>query len=229
MLRDKILELKENIMKYAAIVREMIDCSFEGLPQKDPRLARRAIDELEPLVNQREVELDEECIKALALFQPEAKDLRMVMMISKMVNDIERMGDKAVNIAESVLELIGKPLVKPLIDLPRMKEECLSMLDDSLTAFVNEDAGLAYEVLKRDDIVDQLRDQVLRELITYMISDASTIERSLHLLRIARNLEKIADLTSNLCEEVIYIKEGRVVKHDPVIEKSHLSKDDNCK
>ncbi len=213
MLEQRVSELKKKIIKYASLVREMTEKSFSGLISRDPANARQVIDDLESRVNALEVELDEECINLIALYQPEAKDLRIVMMISKMVNDLERMGDKAVNIAESVLYLYDKPPVKPYVDLPRMLEETVRMLDDSITAFVNEDLDLADKVLERDDIVDQLRDQNLRELITYMVSDPKTIERSLYLLRIGRNLEKIADLTSNICEEVIYIKEGRNVKH----------------
>lgn len=213
MISDKINQLKEHVIRYSAVVRDMVDSAFNGLLEKDTAMANRVIHEIEPLVNKTEVELDEECINAVALYQPEAKDLRIVMMISKMVADLERIGDKATNIAESVLYLADKPTVKPYVDLPRMKQETMSMLDDAISAFVSEDTQLAYNVLYRDDIVDNLRDQILRELITYMMSDGGVIERSLHLLRIARNLEKIADLTSNICEEVIYIKEGRNVKH----------------
>lgn len=213
MLEHRIDELKKKIIKYSSQVREMTEKSFSGLLDKNDRNAKEVIERLEPAVNEQETVLDEECINIIALYQPEAKQLRIVMMISKMVNDLERMGDKAVNIAESVLYLYDKPPVKPYVDLPRMLEETVQMLDDSIAAFVNEDTDLAMKVLERDDVVDQLRDQNLRELITFMISDPATIERSLHLLRIARNLEKIADLTSNICEEVIYIKEGRNVKH----------------
>lgn len=216
MLEHRLNDLKKKIIKYASLVREMTEKSFAGLIEKTDKKAREVIDVLEEKVNGDEVMLDEECINLIALYQPEAKDLRIVMMISKMVNDLERMGDKAVNIAESVIYLYDKPPVKPYVDLPRMLDETVRMLDDSIAAFVNEDTALAYQVLERDDIVDNYRDQNLRELITFMISDPSTIERSLHLLRIARNLEKIADLTSNICEEVIYIKEGRNVKHHKI-------------
>jgi phosphate transport system protein len=213
MLEHRIQDLKKKIIKYASQVREMTEKSFSGLVDRTDKNAKEVIGPLEHAVNQQETVLDEECINLIALYQPEAKQLRIVMMISKMVNDLERMGDKAVNIAESVIYLHDKPPVKPYVDLPRMLDITVSMLDDSIAAFVNEDIDLAVKVLERDDEVDLLRDQNLRELITFMISDPSTIERSLHLLRIARNLEKIADLTSNICEEVIYIKEGRNVKH----------------
>ena len=134
-------------------------------------------------------------------------------MILKMNNDLERIGDLAVNIAESSLFLMGKPPVKPLIDLPRMAEEVMLMLRNSILAFINEDTELAIEVCKHDDMVDALRDQIYRELITYMMSDPSTIERALHLMRISRNLERIADLATNICEDAIYTAEGKVIKH----------------
>ena len=213
MLAERIADLKKRIVKYAALVREMIEKSVDSLILIDEKMARDVIEIYEPKVNEEDLSIDEECITVIALYQPEAKPLRSVMMISKMVSDLERMGDKAVNIAESSLDIMHQPRVKPLIDIPRMKEETIKMLDDSMAAFLNEDAALANKVLESDDTVDDLRDQVLRELITYMVADPRVIEQSLHLLRIARNLEKIADITSNLCEEVIYIKEGRVVKH----------------
>lgn len=213
MLADKITDLKRTIVKYSILVREMIEKSVMSLLDDNECLAKEVIEVYEPKVNEGELQIDEECIALIALYHPEAKSLRIVMMIAKMVNDLERMGDKAVNIAESALALINKPRVKPYIDIPRMKDETIRMLDDSLSAFVNEDTTLAYDVLNRDDTVDELRDQIIRELITYMAADTKVIDPSLHLLRIARNLEKIADITSNICEEVIYIKEGKVVKH----------------
>jgi phosphate transport system protein len=219
MIREKIDQLKEHVIRYSSVVREMVDTAFNGLLETNPELATKVIEEFEPRVNQIEIELDEECINAIALYQPEAKDLRIVMMISKMVADLERIGDKATNIAESVLPLVAQPALKPFVPLPQMKQETLKMLDDAISAFVNEDIQLAYNVLYRDDVVDKLRDQILRELISFMMSDSTVIERSLHLLRIARNLEKIADLTSNLCEEVIYIKEGRNIKHTTELSK----------
>ncbi len=214
MLEGKIIELKEKIIQYATLVKKMIELSVESVIKRDEALAREVIDVYEPRVNEEEITLDDECIHVIALYHPEAKFLRIVMMIAKMVSDLERMGDNAVNIAESALYLCDKPKVKPFIDIPRMTEETLKMLDDSITSIVNEDSDLALNVCKRDDVVDDLRDQITRELITFMLSDASTIERSLYLLRVARSLEKIADVSTNICEEVIYIKEGKVVKHN---------------
>ncbi len=213
MLEQQINVLKEKITKVSAIVREMIDHSVKALIDRNASMAKRVITELEPLVNRSEIEIDEDCISLIARYQPEAKLLRFVMMISKMVSDLERMGDHAVNIAESTIFLIDRPPVKPLLDLPQMCIETIKMMDDSISSFLNEDAKLAYEVLPRDDIVDDYRDQILRELITYMVSNAALIEPSIQLIRITENLEKIADITSNICEEVIYIKEGKIVMH----------------
>jgi phosphate transport system protein len=213
MLEEKINEIKQKMTKYAALVSDMVRKAVDSVIQKSYDLAMRVIEEYEPKVNETEITMDEECINFIARFQPEAKSLRMVMMMAKMVSDLERIGDKAVNIAESALYLYDKPFVKPFIDIPRMTDETLLMLNDSINSIVNEDSELACDVLKRDDIVDGLRDQILRELITYMAAAPETIERSLHLLRVARNLEKIADITTNICEEAVYIKEGKVVKH----------------
>jgi phosphate transport system protein len=213
MLEEQVDELKQKIVKTASIVREMIENSVNALIHRDAPMAKRVITELEVLVNQAEIDIDEECIVLIARYHPEAKFLRCIMMISKMVSDLERMGDHAVNIAESSIYLIDRPPVKPLIDLPHMLGETTAMFDKSITSFLNDDSKLAYEVLPVDDIVDDYRDQILRELITYMVSNATIIEASIQLIRIAENLEKIADVTSNICEEVIYIKEGKIVMH----------------
>jgi len=130
-----------------------------------------------------------------------------------MNNDLERIADMAENISESALFLIERPMVKPLIDLPKMAEETMRMLKDSIDSFIKNDPKLAKSVCERDDVVDAYRDQILRELVTYMISDPTTIERALHLERISRNLERIADLATNIGEDVIYIVEGKVIKH----------------
>jgi phosphate transport system protein len=134
-------------------------------------------------------------------------------MIMKMGNDLERMGDHAVNIAQSGTYLIERPPVKPYIDVPRMADLTVSMLKDSIIAFIDEDAGLAAAVCERDNQVDALRDQLFRELVTYMVSDSSTIERALHLTRVAGNLERVADLSTNICEDVIFMVKGEVIKH----------------
>ena len=137
-------------------------------------------------------------------------------MVLKMNNDLERVADEAVNISESALFLLDKPEVKPLIDIPRMAEEAAKMLTDSLKALINEDIQLAYNVCERDDIVDGLRDQICRELLTFMMADPTVIEPSMRLIRISRSLERIADLSTNICEDVIYMAEGKMTKHGQI-------------
>ena len=213
MLSKEMEELKTKFLDEAYLAIKMVKKSIEGLVKEQEELLQEVIEELEPVMNDTEIEIDEKCINIIALFQPKASVLREVMMIYKMNNDMERIGDLAVNISESALYLIKRPKVKPLIDIPRMAEEATKMLEDSVKSFLENDSKLAKDVCERDDIVDGLRDQIIRELITYMTSDLSTIERSLHLMRITKNLERVADLATNIGEDVIYIVEGKVIKH----------------
>ncbi len=213
MLRNKILLLKEKITEMATLVEDMLEEAKAGLLNKDGNLLKTVIEKKEPVVNSMEVETDEFCTEIIALYEPKASDLRFVLTALKMNNDLERIADHAVNISESGLFLIERPQVKPLIDIPRMADEAISMIKDSIMAFLQGDAKLAREVLQRDDVVDSLRDQIIRELLTYMASDPSTIERSLELIRIAHNLERAADLATNLSEDVIFMVEGKIIKH----------------
>ncbi len=213
MLKEKILSLKERLLEMAYLVEKMIEKSIKGLVEKREEILKGVIERDEPVVNQIEIEIDELCTELIALYEPKAKDLRIVLMVMKMNNDLERIGDHAVNISESSLYLIERPPVKPLIDIPRMAETTIGMLRDSVDSFIKENPKLAKDVLERDDMVDGLRDQILRELITYMISEPGTIERSLHLIRISQNLERAADLSTNISEDVIFMVEGRIVKH----------------
>jgi phosphate transport system protein len=213
LLEEKINELKKRLVDYTSLVMSMVEKSIKGLVEKKVEILTGIIEKDEPNANDFEIELDEICITLIVKFQPRAIDLRTILMIAKMSNDLERIADHAVNISQSALYLIEIPLVKPLIDIPRMADEVIKMLNDGINSFINENPQLAKNVCERDSVVDALRDQVLRELITYMISDATTIERSLHLLNITKNLERIADLSTNICEEVIFAVEGRVIKH----------------
>lgn len=213
MLEEKLVTLKGRLIEYASLVEKMIDLSIEGLLRKDATHLDEVIKVFEPKANDMEIEIDEECISLIAQFQPKAGDLRTIHTIMRMNNDLERMGDHAVNICESALFLLERPAVKPLIDIPRMAELSASMLKDSIASFIEEDSKMAKQVCERDERVDELGEQVLRELITYMSSDTTTIERSLHLLRISRNLERIADLSTNICEDTIFMVDGRVIKH----------------
>ncbi len=213
MIEDRLPALKRELTEYGGLVEAMIKKSIKGLIVKDPALLREVIDKDEPLANTAEISLDDHCTTLIAQYQPIARDLRTVLMILKMNSDLERMGDHAVNIAESAAFLVERAPVKPLLDIPRMAEEVVKMVNDSLVSFINEDAKLARSVCERDDVVDSLARQILRELVTYMSADPATIERSLHLLDIAGNLERIADLSTNVGEDVIFMVEGRVIKH----------------
>lgn len=213
MLKGRLDELKEKLMFSGSLVEAMIEKTIRGLIQGEKGVLLEVIEQDEPKENELEVQIEEICIHLTARYQPQAGDLRTIMMVSKINNDLERMADEAVNMAEAALFLIERPEVKPLIDIPRMAQETEEMMRDSLNSFVNEDTKLAKSVCERDDIVDGLRDQILRELVTFMASDPSTIERSIHLIRISRSLERIADLSTNICEDVIYMVEARTIKH----------------
>jgi phosphate transport system protein len=205
--------LRKELIEYAAYVEAMIEKSINGLLRRDKKLLTELIEHDEPKANDVEIAIEEMAISMIAQFQPKAKDLRTVLMILKINNDLERAADHAVNTAESALFLIDQPQLKPLIDTPKMAQETIDMLKDSINAFINEDSPLAYAVCERDSVVDALANQILRELIVYMVNDPSTIERALHLLKVSRNLERIADLSTNICEDVIFMVDGKVIKH----------------
>ena len=178
MFYEKLNKLKEKIIEQGNLVESMIEKSIRGLINKDKALLLEVIQIDEPRTNEAEIEIDEMCINLIARFQPTAQDLRTIIMILKMNNDLERIADMAENISESALFLIERPMVKPLIDLPKMAEETMRMLKDSIDSFIKNDPKLAKSVCERDDVVDAYRDQILRELVTYMISDPTTIERA---------------------------------------------------
>jgi phosphate transport system protein len=212
-IEEKINELKKTLITYAELIQRMVETSTKGLSDKDESLLKQIIEKNEQRANEYEIEIDEMCTTLIVTLQPKAIDLRTILMIQKINNDLERIGDHAVNISQSALVLIDQPLVKPLIGIPRMAEEAKQMINDAISAFINKDPLLAKEVCERDSVVDSLRDQIIRELITYMVADASTIPRALHLLNISKNLERIADLSTNICEDVIFLVEARVIKH----------------
>ncbi|MCM8817749.1 MAG: phosphate signaling complex protein PhoU [Candidatus Omnitrophica bacterium] len=213
MIENRLQEIKQKLIEFSLLTEKMIEDSIEGLLKKNSQLLKHVVEIDEPQTNSFELELEELCIETIAQFAPKASHLRTILMILKINNDLERMGDHAVNICGGGLVVIERPEVKPLIDIPRMAELTVKMLRDSLKAYIDQDSLLAKQVCKRDEDVDNLRNQILRELVTYMINDPTTIERSLHLLRIAQNLERIADLSTNVCEDVVFMVEGKVIKH----------------
>lgn len=213
MLAQKIVILREKLFNQASLVEEMVAKSVRALIEKNESLAKEIIEKDEPKINDLEIEIEEEAINLMALYQPEASDLRTLVMIIKINNDLERIGDHAVNIAERALNLISKPLIKPLIDIPRMAEKSCKMLKESLDAFANNDDKLAVRVCKSDSEVDALLDQITRELLTYMMEDPSTINRALDLILISRNLERIGDLATNIAEDAVFAAKGDIIKH----------------
>ena len=205
-------ELKENLLKMAVLVEETIRDAVQSLVKRDSELANQVF-QREKEINEMELVIDEMCLRLLALRQPMAVDLRFITSAMKIITDLERMGDQAVNIAERALSLNQEPQLKPYIDLPRMAEIAQSMVKDVLDAFVNGDSRLARSVCERDDIVDGLNDQVFRELLTFMISDPQTITRAVHLMIVGRCLERIADHATNIAEDLIFMLDARVIKH----------------
>ena len=205
-------ELKKNLLKMAAWVEEAISQAVQSLVKRDSELAKKTFAG-ENRINRLEIEIDEMCLKLLALRQPMAADLRFITAAMKIITDLERIGDQAVNIAERAISLNEEPQLKPYIDIPRMAEIAQSMVKDVLDAFVNRDSKLARLVCERDDLVDGLNDQVFRELLTYMISDPKTITRAVHLMIVCRCLERIADHATNIAEDVIFMVDALVIKH----------------
>lgn len=209
----KLQTLKKELIGYGTLVENMLENASEGLKRKDAEKLKAVIAVDEPKANELELHFDEACIQLIAQHQPAAKSLRTILMVGNISVNLERMADHVVSVSEGALYLIEKAPVKPLIDIPNMTRIVVGMIRDAITAFINEDDKLAFEICERDELVDGLRTQIIRELVTIMIEDPTTIERSLQLMKIASNLERIADLCTNIGEDVIYMVTGRVIKH----------------
>jgi phosphate transport system protein len=204
--------LKQTLLAMGGLVEDQIRRVMRALVERDGELAREVIDR-DRQVNTYDVEIDEKCVELLALHQPKAGDLRFITTAMKIVTDLERIGDQAVNIAQRAIELGREPQLKPYIDLPRMAEKAEQMVKESLDAFVNRDTAAARRVCAADDQVDALKEQVFRELLTFMMEDARTIPRAIRLILISRFLERVADHATNIAEMVIYMVEGKMVRH----------------
>jgi len=194
------------------LVEAAIHNSISALVERDEEKAKEVMWG-EALINQKEIEIDDQAISLLALQQPMAGDLRLITSSLKINNDLERMGDLAVNITERALNLMHEPVVKPLIDIPKMADLAESMVHRSLDAFARDDAEMARTVLLADDEVDRLRDAVYDELLAFMQHERSTIDRSVSLMFIAQNLERIADHATNIAEDVLFLVKGIDVRH----------------
>lgn len=204
--------LRNLLLTMGGMVEERVHRAVQALIHRREEEAQRVII-ADKDVNDLQMAIDDRCLRLLATQSPLASDLRLITSAMKINADLERIGDQAVNIAESVVALIPQPSLKPLIDIPRMAEVAEKMIRDALDAFVRKDAALARDVLRRDDEVDELKDQVFRELLTYMMADPGTIQRALWLILISRNLERVADHATNIAEDVIFITEARDVRH----------------
>ena len=209
---EEIETLKQTLLAMGGLVEDQIRHVMRALVERDDALAQEVI-ERDQQVNAYDLEVDETCVSLLALHQPAAGDLRFITTAMKIVTDLERMGDQAVNIAQRVLELNREQQLKPYIDLPRMAEKAQRMVKESLDAFVARDTELARRVCAEDAEVDALKEQIFRELLTFMMEDARTIPRAIRLILISRFLERLADHATNIAEMVIYLVDAKMVRH----------------
>jgi phosphate transport system protein len=205
-------ELKQRLLWMASLAERAVHQAVQSVFEKNEALANTVIEE-EKTINEMQVEIDSRVMELVALQQPMAVDLRFIFSASRINNDLERIGDQAVNIAQSALRIVRHPQVKPYVDLPRMSEIVEGMVRDSLNALVQRDAELAKSVLVRDDEVDHLRDQIFRELLTYMMENSAVIFPAFELILVTKNLERIGDHATNIAEDVIYMVAGRDVRH----------------
>jgi phosphate transport system protein len=204
--------LKEKLLLMSHKAEQMISDSIKALVERRPTLAEEVIardDEIDKL----EIESDDLCYEILALEQPVARDLRFIATALKIVKDIERIGDIAVNIAERAQELIHEPELKRLVDLPIMADAAQKILKESLDAFVNSDVDLAEKVISNDNVVDGLYEQIFRELLTYMLEDPRSISRAIKLIFIAKHLERVGDHSANIAEMVVFLVRGQDIRH----------------
>jgi phosphate transport system protein len=209
---QELTALKNELLRMASLTERSLTEAMRALIQRDDTLARR-VDEYDNELDQLQIEIDDRCIKLFALRQPAASDLRFVAMSMKICTDLERIGDQAVNIAHRAIELNREPLLKPLVDIPRMAEHARAMIHDALDAFVYANPELARQVIARDDRIDLLNQQLHRELTSFMIEDPATITRALNLMSVAHNLERIGDHATNIAEEIVYLYEARDIRH----------------
>jgi phosphate transport system protein len=205
-------DLRRNLILMGGEVERQIQHAIEALTEVDEKKAADVI-AADAEIDRMEMVIEEQAVHLLALQQPVAVDLRFLVAALKINNDLERIGDHAVNIAEGAERLAGQKPFKPFIDIGYMAEVAMSMLKQSLDAFVNRDANLAKQVIKKDDILDDKNVSLIRELLTYMAEYPNLITYCLELISISKNLERVGDLASNICEDTIYMAEARWVKH----------------
>ena len=211
-LYNELVELRNNVLRLGALVEQAIQDSVKSLVERKNDIARGVI-KRDRKINDLDVAIDEDCIRLLALGQPKARDLRFIATTLKITTDLERIGDLSVSIANRALELNKEPQLKPYIDIPRMAEIAQAMVRDSLDAYVRGCTNLPYAVIKKDDEIDSLMEQVFNELLFYMMQDQRNISRAVRVSYVAKYLERIADHATNIAEMVIYMCKGKLVRH----------------
>lgn len=205
-------ELKQLLLRMGAVVEDAIGLSIRALLERDTEVAERVID-ADRMIDQMELDVDQHTVELIAKMQPTAVDLRFVATAMKITPELERIADLAVDVCERAVELNREPPLKPLVDIPRLARMAQDMVRQSLDAFVRRDAALAREVISRDDEVDLLTEQSFRELLTYMLEDSRNISRAIRLTFVGKYFERMADGATNICEMVVYLVEGKVIKH----------------
>ncbi len=210
--QEELEQLKARLLEMGGLAEEQVRLAVKGLVDRDRDLIDRVMVG-DGAVNALHIEIDQRCFTLLALYQPMAVDLRSIVAAVKINTDLERVGDLAINIVEAARQYVQHPPVKKLIDIPRMATTAQAMLRDALDAFVRRDTVLAQRVLDQDDVLDDLKTQIFRELITYMLQDPSTIEPALDLILISRHLERIGDHATNIAEDVIFMVSAKDVRH----------------
>jgi phosphate transport system protein len=209
-----IEEIKDQLLRMGAMVEDSIHQSIRALLERDSAIADQVIAN-DDRIDQMEVQIDQRVIELIAKMQPAAVDLRFVAAVMKITPELERIADLAQDVCERVIELIREPQIKPLVQLPRLAEDAQRMVRDALDAFVRGDAELARAVIRQDDVVDQLTVDSFRSLLTYMLEDARNISPAIRLTFIGKYFERMADGATNICESVVYLVEGTMIKHSP--------------
>jgi phosphate transport system protein len=219
---DALAALKSKVVAMGEVAQTMIHQSMKALVDRDAAIIQLVLQN-EDKLDRYQVEIDNDAIRLMALQSPVAQDLRFVLMVARINTELERIGDLCVNLCESVQLLLAEPPLKPLVDLPKMASTAERMVEEALQAFLQGTTEKALQVIKVDDEVDALNDQIFRELLTYMLSDPRNITRALALILMARNLERVADHGTNIAEEVVYLVKGEDIRHQhPGGEKSKL-------
>lgn len=214
MLGQKILNLKQKLLVSSEIVGKMLEKSVRALTDKNLNLAKEVIEQEEPAENKNEIEIDNEAVQLIALYQPEAVDLRNIIMIIKVNNDLERIADHAVNIAQrGIYQLIPYEDIESFNSIQQLAVKCIGIFKECLEAFIKQDAEKAIRICREDSAINILRNQIIRELISRMLADSNTIERAIALMMVTKDLERIADLVTNIAEDIVFVVSGKDIRH----------------